>query len=72
MAAHARSRSETHIAKGLGGGGINGLPEVHLQLIGKHRQLVHQRHVDMAERVLQQLGELCLFASLDPDHLIHQ
>ena len=72
MPTYSRSRCEAHVAEGFGGRGINGLPEIHLQFIGEHRQLVHQRHVDMTEGVLQQLGEFGLLTSLDPYHPIHQ
>ena len=38
--------------KGLGGGGIESLPNVNPGIGGKHGELVHQGDVDMAEGVL--------------------
>ncbi|MBG9885203.1 hypothetical protein ABE10_01090, partial [Bacillus toyonensis] len=36
------------------------LPDVDVELVREHRELVHEGDVDVAERVLQELGELGL------------
>ena len=50
---------------GLVDGGVDRLPDVDAEIVGEHRQLVDERDVDVAERVLEQLGELGLAGARD-------
>ena len=45
------------------------LPDVDAEVVGEHRQLVDERHVDVAERVLDELGQLGDARRSDPDRL---
>ena len=58
VAAEAGAGLELHEAEGLGRGRVDDLPDVDLHAVAEHRQLVHQRDVDAAEDVLEQLGHL--------------
>jgi hypothetical protein len=57
--AHARSGLQAHEPVGLGGCGVDDLPDVDAHTVGQHRQLIDERDVDRTEDVLQELGELC-------------
>ena len=67
VAADAGTGREAHVAEGLGGGGVDGLPDVDAEVGGEHGQLVDEGDVDVAEGVLQQLGELGLLGRGDRD-----
>ena len=58
VAAHSGAWLEAHEAVGLGRGRVDDLPDVDAHAVGEHRHLVHERDVDRAEDVLEQLGEL--------------
>ncbi len=52
------ARPERHEPEGLGGRGVDDLPDVEAHPLAEQRQLVDQRDVDVAEDVLEELGEL--------------
>jgi hypothetical protein len=54
-------RHEAHKAERLGRRRVDRFPHVDTKLAGEHRQLVDQRDVDVAERVLEQLREFGFF-----------
>jgi hypothetical protein len=58
VAAHPRAGVEAHEPERLGGGRVDDLPDVDAESLAEHRELVHERDVDRAEDVLEQLGEL--------------
>ena len=58
VAAHAGAGVEAHEAVGLGGRGVDDLPDVDAHPVAEHRQLVDERDVHRAEDVLEQLGQL--------------
>ena len=60
VAADARAGPERLIAEWLGGGRVQGLPDVDPEVLGHHRQLVDERDVHLAVGVLDQLGHLGL------------
>ena len=60
MAANPRSRVEAHETEWFRSGGSDRLPNVDAQIVCEHGDLVYQRHVYVAERVLNQLGQLGL------------
>ncbi len=66
---HSRAGVEAHEPEGLRRRGVEGLPDVDAQLGGEHRQLVDEGDVDVAERVLDELGELGLPRARDGDRL---
>ena len=72
VAADARTRCETHETERLGGCGIDHPPHVDTELASEHRHLVHERDVDVAERVLEQLRHLGLGGRTDRHGAIHQ
>ena len=61
MASPTGTGVKRHEPEGLGGGGVNYVPQVQAHLIRQYGQLVYQPDVDRAEGVLQQLGHLRLF-----------
>src|SRR5439155_14232161 len=65
MAAHSWAGRERHEPERLRGSGTDRSPDVDAEVAGKHGQLVHEGDVDMAERVLEQLGELRLSGRSD-------
>src|SRR5262249_25458491 len=52
VATHPGARLEAHEPEGLGGGGLDDLPNVDAHTVAEHRHLVHERDVDVAEDVL--------------------
>ncbi len=63
---------EPHEPVGLGGGRVDGRPDVDAELAGEHRELVDERDVDVAERVLEQLGEFGLRGGRDRNDLVDE
>jgi hypothetical protein len=55
VAAEARARVEGHEAERLGGGGLDDLPDVDVELRAHQRQLVHEADVHRPEGVLEEL-----------------
>ena len=51
---------ERLVAERLGRGGVQRLPDVDAEVAGEHGELVHERDVDLAVGVLDQLGHLGL------------
>ena len=70
--AHARSRGEAHVAERLRGRGVDRFPDVDAEVAGEHRQLVDERDVDVAEGVLEELGELGLTRARHRDHFVDE
>ena len=68
--AHPRPRLEAHEPVRLRRGRIDDLPDVDAHPVGQDRQLVHQRDVDRAEDVLQQLRHLRDLGGPDADDVI--
>src|SRR5262249_8109487 len=60
VAADAWSGLEAHETERLRRRRVDGTPDVDVEVVCEHRQLVHERNVDVAERILEQLGELGL------------
>jgi hypothetical protein len=58
VAADARAGREPHEPEGLGGGGVDDLPDVEAHPLAEQRQVVDEGDVDVAEHVLEQLGHL--------------
>ena len=72
VTADAGSGIERSKAERLRRRGLDGVPQVDLQLVAEHRHLVDQRDVHVAVRVLQQLGELRLATAAGADHGVHE
>ena len=58
VAADAGSRGEAHVSERLRRGGVDRGPDVDSQLASEHRELVDERDVHVAKRVLEQLHQL--------------
>ena len=58
VAADARAGPERHEPERLGRRGVDDLPDVEAHPLAQQRELVDERDVDVAEDVLEQLGEL--------------
>jgi hypothetical protein len=56
--AHPGPGLEAHEAVGLGAGRVDDLPDIDAHALGEDRELVHERDVDRAEDVLEQLCHL--------------
>jgi hypothetical protein len=63
---------EGHEAERLGGGGVDGGPDVDPEIGGEHRELVDEGDVDVPEGVLEELGELGLARGRYGDGAGHQ
>ena len=72
VAAHPGPGREAHVPEGLGGGGVDGLPHVDTELAGEHGDLIDQGDVDVAEGVLEQLGDLRHPRARDGDGALDQ
>ena len=72
VAADAGPGRELHVAERLGRRGVDRPPHVDVEVAGEHRQLVDQRDVDVAERVLEQLHQLGLGARTDRHRLVDE
>jgi hypothetical protein len=70
MPTHPGPRVEAHEAERLRGRGVDDLPDVDLEALAEHRQLVDQGDVDRAEDVLEQLGQLCRVRGAHLDDLV--
>ena len=70
MPAGSRTGGEPHEAVGLGARRVDRRPDVDAEVAGEHRELVDERDVDVAERVLEQLGELGFARGRDGDDLV--
>jgi hypothetical protein len=68
--AHAGSGLEAHEPVGLGGGGVDDLPDVDAHAVGEHRKLVAERDVDRAEDVLEELRQLGGRGRGDPHEVV--
>ncbi len=66
----AGARLERHEPVGLRRRGRNHLPHVQPHAVAQHRELVHERDVDRAEDVLEQLGQLGRVARADRDEVL--
>jgi hypothetical protein len=64
----AWSRVEGHVAVGLGGGGVQGGPDVDTECWGYGRQLVDERDVDLAKVFSMSLAIFRLARALGHDH----
>ena len=58
VAADARAGPERHEPERLGRRRVDDLPDVEAHPLAQQGQLVHERDVDVAEDVLEELGEL--------------
>ena len=58
VAADARPRREAHEAERLGRRGVDDLPHVEAHPLAEEGELVDERDVDVAEHVLEELGQL--------------
>ena len=72
MTSNARSGIKPHEAEGFGRGCVKGPPHIDTQVIGEHGDLVDQRDVDMAERVLDQLDQFRLTGRLHRNRPLHE
>ena len=72
VAPDARARCELHEAERLGVGGLDDVPDVDAEAVGVDGQFVDERDVDVAERVLEQLGQLGLSGPSDGDGLVDE
>jgi hypothetical protein len=72
VATPSRAGIEAHEAEGLGGGGVEDLPDVDAHSVEDDLELVDQGDVDGAEDVLQELGALCHFETADRDNVVHR
>jgi hypothetical protein len=72
VAADSGAGGEAHVAERLGRRRVDRLPHVDAQVAGEHRQLVDQGDVDVAERVLEQLGELGLPGARHGHHRVDE
>ena len=72
MSADPRTRIEGHEPERLACGGVDDLPDIDVKVVGEHCQLIDQRHIDVPERVLQQLRGLRCSRSRHGYDFVHQ
>ena len=72
MAADPWPRKEGHEPERFGGSRVDHFPDIDAHLVAEHRHLVDECHVDMAERVLEQLGELGRATRRDQGDLVDE
>lgn len=70
VAAQARARVERHETEGFRLGGLDGVPDVDIELVGDLCEFVDEADVDRAERVFEELNEFCFGRGVDADDLV--
>ena len=66
VAADSGTGREAHVPERLGRGRVDRRPDVDAEIAGEHRELVDERDVHVAERVLEELHELGFARSTRP------